>query len=1176
MKEKYQYYSKNVEYKTNFFKPEGPITHNDCNLLLSSQNRDYNSLSQLIKKNVNFNSSILSCALANLIQQYKTDASFNKCFELLLSTNLDINYKLADNNNKTILMTIMCKKEFNLIKIFLEEISNKLNSNKNMPNDELEKYKISKIKEIFSQKDNSGNNVFHLFDSLDKIELYRIFTYVYDTFPLTLDLGEGAIKAIQKIFLNLCLEKNNDGNTLMSLALQKNIIQIIFKLLSINGYKPSVNINNNNLVHCAVLSKAITSVKIILYYCSKEDLSMKNNDGLTPAQLASTLGFSMFNSIITEYQNNFDEEKYKEHFYKNNEIYENKLNNSTEDFLANFTNFKYKEVLFELKELKIIYQISNDNNNTIQTNNKNNNNDEITNEENLLFNISLYKIEWNIIECKIKLYSDKNELVLNKEEKDESKISFCNLYKEIIEFYKNNFTNNYIISLIRTINQINQNQFLEANNPNTFDNENILAPYKISNKQYEILIYNKIIFHFKLGSYKSLIDTIQIYIIEKYIPDSNINNIDILDKKRFILFVNFSCILIETLISQGYLKFSQLIIEALERYLFQIRLQISDKIEHYTPLENVIFNYLTKNGILHQYSAYFSEIFCYINYLKILNNQENNKNKEYFTQIKKLLNESIYAKDPIIFEQLGTLYPFIEMKKIYGKEKEEKKIYDILNGIKYIDENAIYYLNTLGIIFLKKQKFNLSKFFFTRGYYIYIQAIKNKKEKLNKIYNFRIDIITVFLYNISLCYFHMKQYNKCITILECLLNFKANQNNFFIHYRLGLSYYYAYVESYNKNSDYFNKNIIKLIGYEKIKNYKKRDNIKQLSIELDNEGIISNLSQKFEAEHKKKTFKDKHENKFSFHNNDKSEKSDKIQHKYNNIYKSGKNLGGNNHNNHSSIKKIILKNSTKLINNTNNFFVNKKLINTNNNINDKTEFLSKAIKHFKKVIHISKLYESTIYTDSMKSLYDFYSSYMEVEKKKDNINIEDNFSRTKKIPNELLINSYFNLLMCLSIKKNWLEMNLIIKDYYNRDIISNKIIELKIWLYELEASINLKNHKMVKEIISKIKKFKKIGLSVLNKANNDVINEINIKLYIYYTLIRIYIEEKNFKEVDINIKKIFFLLKDIKNIPYYIIDLLLNVYIIKLKSEPNINNKTKYRYNNIILNLIKNKKINEE
>ena len=166
--------------------------------------------------------------------------------------------------------------------------------------------------------------------------------------------------------------------------------------------------------------------------------------------------------------------------------------------------------------------------------------------------------------------------------------------------------------------------------------------------------------------------------------------------------------------------------------------------------------------------------------------------------------------------------------------------------------------------------------------------------------------------------------------------------------------------------------------------------------------------------------------------------------------------------------------------------------------------------------------------------------------------------------------------MCLSIKKNWLEMILYIKDYNNREIDSNKIIELKILLYELEAYINLRNSKKTKEIITKIKKFKKISLPLLNKGSNEVINDVNIKLYVYYTLTNIYIEEKNFKEADINIKKIIFLVKDGKNIPYYIIDLLLNVYIIKLNSEPNINEKTKYRYNNIILNLIKNKKTNDE
>ena len=44
-------------------------------------------------------------------------------------------------------------------------------------------------------------------------------------------------------------------------------------------------------------------------------------------------------------------------------------------------------------------------------------------------------------------------------------------------------------------------------------------------------------------------------------------------------------------------------------------------------------------------------------------------------------------------------------------------------------------------------------------------------------------------------------------------------------------------------------------------------------------------------------------------------------------------------------------------------------------------------------------------------------------------------------------------------------MILTIKEFDNREIIlPNKIIELKIWLYELEAYIHLKNNKKIKEI----------------------------------------------------------------------------------------------------------------
>lgn len=98
--------------------------------------------------------------------------------------------------------------------------------------------------------------------------------------------------------------------------------------------------------------------------------------------------------------------------------------------------------------------------------------------------------------------------------------------------------------------------------------------------------------------------------------------------------------------------------------------------------------------------------------------------------------------------------------------------------------------------------------------------------------------------------------------------------------------------------------------------------------------------------------------------------------------------------------------------------------------------------------------------------------------------------------------------MSFNKKRNWAEMILIIKDYNNRKTSSNKIIVLKILLYKLEAYINLKNTQKIKEIINKLKGYKKIELSVFNKANNNIINEVNIKLYLYYTLTLIYIREK--------------------------------------------------------------------
>ena len=376
---------------------------------------------------------------------------------------------------------------------------------------------------------------------------------------------------------------------------------------------------------------------------------------------------------------------------------------------------------------------------------------------------------------------------------------------------------------------------------------------------------------------------------------------------------------------------------------------------------------------------------------------------------------------------------------------------------------------------------------------------------------------------------------------------------------MALCYLYLYINKNKKNSDFYNENIYKLIGYEKNKyKNKKSKNKKPLSIDLENEINNKNISYKT---------KEIHNNSIDLFN-----KKDNID---NNI--SIDNYLGNK----PQTKRIILKNTTKYLYN-NNIISNKNIINNieidkyklinkdiNININKNIiiNYIDKAINHFKKVILISKM---NTYTSSMNFLYNFYSSYIDEKDEKNS----ENFHKKKKIPNDLLINAYLNLLLCLSIKKNWLEMIFIIKDYNNKKINSNKIILLKILLYKLEAYINLKNNQKIKEIINKLKGYKKAELSLFNKANNDIINEVNIKLYLYYTLSIIYMKEKNYKEMDLNINKILFLLKDEINIPYYIIDLLINVYLIKLNNEFNLNEKNKYKYNNIILNLIKNKKTN--
>ena len=1127
--------STNVENIDIYYKPEGPITKSVYELLKTSKEGDYNNLKHIVEEKA-FTGSTLNLAFRNLINEKKFD---KLCLKLLLSTNIDLNYKYAKEDNKTILMMVFRSFDSTLLEEFLENLQFK-EENNYLSNEKKEENEINEKKIFFSQKDSNNNNFMHFFEeNIDKIELLKMFDYIYDKYPFYKNPRPEVSKQIQQIFKNLFIERNNDGNTVMNICLFHGFPKFVFKLIKINGYIPNVNNQKNNYVHCAILGRNLASVKILLYYCSLEELNMKNCDMLTPAQLAYKMGYMALSNLIIEYQNNFNEEGYKEHFFSTLEVYEKKINNLPKDLLINFQNHNYRQLLYELKELLIINSLVDDNSN--QTSNN------IENEDEIIYKISSLKIEWNILLIQIKISqnnfqkdSDNNSKTSTdgkklKKFEDKNKNMLCRFFKPILNIFEIIFSNKFILSYIDLLNKLKSK------------NKEFEVHYINIEKNIDILIYNKIIFYFKFGYTNSLIDTAHIYLTKIFKFNDDITTI----KKEFILFVNISCILTETFISQGLHNFAEIIISALDKYLSIISQKIKLENIEFTKEEITIFTYLTRSGVFNLFSVYLNDSFCYSNYLKLLIFKD--KIKEVFSHIKINLENAKFSKEITLVNRLYTLLPFMEIKKLY--EKEDNQIYNRISKLNNLgEEGEIYYFNTLGIIYLKKQKYYISLFFFKKALHKYIQILKNTNIQNNhkeRLLNFRIDYITSFLYNICLCNFYLKKYDKCVSILEQLLQFKNNQKNIFIYYRLALCYFHLNIIENKRHSDYYNENILKIIGYEKDKNkIKKNKNEKTLSIDLENEDGSDNLARQFEVECK---------------NNNKK-----------NIYKD------TNDNNNLNMKKIILKNTTKLINikNENNFTNKNNIYNINNsqtnifnketNINNNTKiiYIDKAIKYFKKVILMSKV---NTYTNSMKSLYNFYFSYTEDTKNNDNL---ENFHKRKKVPYDLLINTYLNLLLCLSIKKNWPEMIFIIKDYNNKKIISNKIIALKILLYKLEAYTNLRNTQKINETINKLKGYKKIELSLFNKVNNNIINEVNIKFYLYYTLTIIYMKEKNFKEMDINVDKLLFLLKEEKNIPYYIIDLLINVYLIKLNNESNINEKNKYRYNNIILNLIKNKKTN--
>ena len=1122
---------KNINYSDSndiLYKPDNQIKKSVSDLLLFSLSGDYPNLKELLDEK-DFLGSTMNLALRNLLSNNfnNNDPNFLNCYKYLLKSNIDLNYKFTKDNNSTILMKVSKTGQLILMKELLEsfnaQLKNMENMNKFQKPEEEKEYLLIQNEIFLTQKDNNNSNFLHYMKHFNKCENQEIFEYLYEEYPFEQKRNKEDAKKIQEIIKNLIKQKNDEGNNFMNICLLHGMPYLVLKIIEIIGYIPNLNKKNNNYIHSAILGGNMTCLKIILYYSNYNDLNEKNSDMLTPAQLAYKMGYTSMSNLILEYQENFQDEIYKEYFFKNLEHY-NKSSNV--NYITNINNNKFKQIVYELKEMKII-------NNLCDTTYLN------KVEEDLDFKISSIKIDWNLLLTKIKQYEFEpekdfdinmiNSINNNKSGKtnkkkckkieDKNKNSIYPFLKLLFEFNENIFSNKLINSFIDNI----------PKEQNLIEN----------NKSIDILLFNKIIFYYNTGHYKSLLNIAYIYLSKIYQKEKyNINTNSNSNNRTLIIYINITCIIIEILIYLGHQDIVDIIIKVLDNYLYTKSLNLGDV--QYKSEDEIIFDYLNRKEILNPFISNWKNLFSYSNFLKLIND----KSRDNLDDFKKKLDESKDKKMKPINYRYHILFDCLDIKKAYDKNS-----YDIYNKIerfnskKYLNRE-IYYLNILGIIFMKKKKFTVSIIFFQKGLKRYMNILKNKNaiNSDEKFFSFRIDYITAFLYNISLCKFYLKEYHKCIKILELLLTFDCNKNNYFLFFRLALCYLEIYIKCISNNDTFFNLNINKVIGYENNKNnnIKIKNDKSSTSINIDNESS-ENLSGQFES--KDNVTK----------GTDDIKQADLIDKNLVNLFLNYSYYNYN-ENNETNIKKIILRNTKQNI-------VQKK---SDSDINDINSYLDKAIKYLKKILNINKI---NVFSNSIKSIYEFFFSHI-----KDDINIKDISHKNKKIQSDLILNTYLNILFCLSLKNNWLEMLLTIKDFNSKKIITTKTNILKVLLFQLEANVNLNRQNKIIETINKIKNYKKNEFSVFNQSNKDIIKNINIKLYLYYSLTLIYYRDKNYKEMEIYSNKLLSLITKEKDIPYYIIDLLINVFIIKLNNESNINPINKYKYNNIILNLIKNKK----
>ena len=274
-------------------------------------------------------------------------------------------------------------------------------------------------------------------------------------------------------------------------------------------------------------------------------------------------------------------------------------------------------------------------------------------------------------------------------------------------------------------------------------------------------------------NFQNILKVFKSYIENYKAGNQNVNN--------FIFYVNTIIILIEKCLKQNLIEFANILIINLNQFLqnnnidtqsFDFKNSNSNQFLKYLSLNEIVNPTTDLKGLttLYQCNLYLIKG----NYEKAQENLGEFKSK-FFCGEKEKKNKN---NDPI-HKTMENLYHYLKVKVDYFLNIPFKlnKHLSAIDKYKTSKDGILFYYNFLGIINMKQGHYSYAEYCF--------KYCRNIISQNSMIYLKYLDGVE---YNLALCYFLTKEYDKSIEILNKIKNVESMKNNPYLYYRLALCY----------------------------------------------------------------------------------------------------------------------------------------------------------------------------------------------------------------------------------------------------------------------------------------------------------------------------------------------------------------------------------------------------